>query len=647
MVSVSCKIVTMMNPPFSAREISLVSKPLEAQGWVLHNHPGAKFKYFIDKKERVVNLTVEHPIEPPLKIRKHFNVIYLKFGLIASLGVINEEFVTKLFTFWSQKLKEVDDVFQGLAVADELNALASDNDIKNQIKVEFVDKLPEANESKDENSYHERVRMHLVTEKVTTDYATSKKIAAAFKELNLLPVNKFEDIFELQDGVSQQSVDHLLVFKNPEYQELVFLEPGYVTYYRDIEIENVKMRVLAESFALQPLIKYWKIDIEKVLQSIIKSARVAFMECINSTGISEFTKVYFIKKNFDNYMKTYLKQYDPMKNAEAKELAFPLPNVWYEILHTANLVNPPWNLFIKPPETLEELQARRIYLDSQKQGKQGNLTEMIASLSGTLATFNKTGQKYAFYLVLVELARIAVKVSNYPECKAKYDLAIDFAIKSEGLVNPDEIIKLHEEYAEACSKFMELDNAVRQYTVLFNYLERARPETDSKRIDVLIKLNKIFINRNDFNSLQYEIQENFKKIKDFADKHKDKFILASYFRILGVYYDKKGKFNDSLAAYKKGLAEAQDSGAIETELEIIIELGKVFLTSKKKNLEMAQKYLERGNEIVGKTDDLVNELKIYEMLEDLYNQLNDYQLAGQYNKESQRLRMALKSRGLI
>jgi tetratricopeptide (TPR) repeat protein len=637
----------MINPPFSGKEIAIVSSPLESQGWLMHNHPGAKFKYFIDKKERVVNLTVEHPVESSIKLRTHFYVINLRFGLIASLGVVKEEFIKKLFTFWSMKLKEIDGVFQGVQVVEDLNNLASDADIKNQVKVEFVDKLPEANESRDENSYQERVRLFLVSEKATIDYPTSKKIAAVFKELNLLPVNKFDEIFELQDGISAHAVDHLLVFKNPEYQELVFLEPGYVTYYRDIEIENVRMRIMCDSFAIQPLNKYWKVGIDALLQNIVKSARSAFMECINSTGISDFTKVYFIKKNFDTYMKTYLKQYDPVKNAEAKELAFPVPNTWYEILHTSNLVTPPWNLFIKPPETFEELQARHVYLDSQKQGKQGNLSEMVAALSGTLATFNKTGQKYAFYLVLVELARIAVKVNNYSECKAKYDLAIDFAIKSEGLVNPDEIIKLHEEYAEACEKFMEFDNAIRQFTILFNYLERARPETDSKRIDVLIKLNKIFINRNDFNSLQFEIQDNFKKIKDFADKHKDKFILSSYYRILGVYYDKKGKFNDSLAAYKKGLEEAQAAGATETEIDIIIELGKTFLSGKKKNLETAQKFLERGNEIVGKTDDLVKELKIYEMLEDLYNQLNDYQSAGHYNKESQRLRMALKSRGLI
>nr|MDO8110395.1 hypothetical protein [Candidatus Sigynarchaeota archaeon] len=636
----------MQNPPFSAKELALISAPLEAQGWVQNNHPGLKFKYFIDKKERVVNLAVECPFEPPTKTRKHFYVFRLKFGLIASLGVVKEEFAKKLFTFWSQKLKEIFLVFEQLPVAEQVKGLDASGDTRNQIKVDYIDKLPEAMENKDENSFHERVRMFLSSQKGTIDFATCKKLAGAFKELNLHPVNKFDDIFELQDGVAATFIDHLLVYKNPDYQELVFLEPGYVTYYRDIEIENVKMRVLADSFAIEPLMKIWKVDIAMVLQNIIKSARAAFMTCINATGISEFTKVYFIKKNFDLYMKTYIKQFDPMKNAEAKELAFPIPSTWYEILHST-LVPSTWNLFTKPPETFEELQARHVYIDSQKQSKQGNFTEIISALSATLATFNKTGQKYAFYLVLVELARIAVKVSNYPECKAKYDVAIDYAVKSEGLVNPDEIIKLHEEYADACVKFMDFDNGVRQYTVLFNYLERARPETDSKRIEILIKLNKIFINRNDFSSLQFEIQEYFKKIKDFADKHKDKSILASYYRILGLYYEKKGKFSDALTAYKKGLDEAQDAGATETELEIIIELGKTYLSGKKKNLELAQRYLERGNEIVGKTDDLVKELKIYEMLEELYNVLNDYPKAGHYNKESQRLRMALKARGLL
>ncbi len=633
-------------PPFSQTELAMISEPLDAQGWKQNNAASTKHRYFTDKKERVVNLTVVYPFEPGVKVRKDFYLFRARFGLIASLGVVKEEFVKKLFAYWAQKMKDIDGAFEHLAIAEKIKALDTSPEIKNRVKVEFVDKLPETGD-KDENMFHERVRLFLASQKLTIDYATCKKIAAAMKDLNLDPVNRYDDILELQDGISSNFIDHLLVFKNPEYTELLFLEPGYLTYYRDIEIENVRMRLMVDSYALGPLITLWKVDLAEYLQDIIKGARSALAACINATGIAEFTKVYFIKKNFDTYMKTYLKQFDPLKNAEAKELAFPLPSTWHEILHTPNLVQPPWNLFTKPPETFEELHARRVYMESQKQGKQGNMSEMVSALSQTLATFNKTGQKYAFYLVIIELGRTAVKVGNYPECKAKYDLAMDFAIKSDGLVNPDEIMKLQEEYAEACVKFLDYDNAVRQYTLLFNYLERARPETDSKRIDVLIKLNKIFINRNDFASLDFEVQKYFRQIKEFADKHKDKFILAAYYRVLGLYYEKKGKFSDALSSYRRAMEEAANAGAIETELEAIMELGKNYLSGKKKNFEAAQKVLERGNTIVGKTDDLVKELKIYEMLEDLYNQMNNYQLAGHYNKESQRLRMALKSRGML
>ncbi len=636
----------VQNPPFSAKELAMISEPLDAQGWKQQNAASIKHRYFIDKKERVVNLTVAYPFEPGVRIRKDFYVFRARFGLIASLGLINEEFVKKLFTYWAQKMKDIDTAFEHLAIAEKVKALDTGPEIKNRVKVEFVDKLPETDE-KDENMFHERVRLYLASQKLTIDYATCKKIATTMKDLNLDPVNKYDDILELQDGISPNFIDHLLVFKNPEYTEILFLEPGYLTYYRDIEIENVRMRLLVDSYAIGPLITLWKADLAELLQDIIRGARAALAACINATGIAEFTKVYFIKKNFDTYMKTYLKQFDPLKNAEAKELAFPLPSTWHEILHTPNLVQPPWNLFTKPPETFEELHARRVYMESQKQGKQGNMSDMVSALSQTLATFNKTGQKYAFYLVIVELARVAVKVGNYPECKAKYDLAMDYAIKGDDLVMPDEIMKLQEEYAEACVKFLDYDNAVRQYTLLFNYLERARPETDSKRIDVLLKLNKIFINRNDFASLDFEVQKYFRQIKEFADKHKDKFILAAYYRVLGLYYEKKGKFSDALSSYRRAMEEAANTGAIETELEAIMELGKNYLSGKKKNFEAAQKVLERGNTIVGKTDDLVKELKIYEMLEDMYNQMNNYQLAGHYNKESQRLRMALKSRGML
>ncbi|MBN2151327.1 MAG: hypothetical protein JW839_07780 [Candidatus Lokiarchaeota archaeon] len=635
------------NPPFSLKELALISEPLDAQGWKQRNVPGIKHRYFTDKKERIVNLTVEYPFEPDVKIRRQFYLFRARFGLIASLGLISEEFVRKLFTYWAQKMKGIDAVFEQLPMAGKVKALDTSSEIKNRVKVEFVDKLPEVMEDKDENMYHERVRLFLASQKFTVDYVVSKKIATALKELNIEPMNRYDDIFELQDGISPNFIDRLLVFKNPEYEEVLFLEPGYFSYYRDIEVENVRMRILVDSYAVEPLTTLWKADLADLLQDIIRSARAGLAACINATGIAEFTKVYFIKRNFDIYMKTYLKQFDPLKNAEAKELAFPIPSAWHEILHTPNLVQPPWNLFTKPPETFEELQARRVYVESQRQGKQGNLSEMVSALSQTLATFNKAGQKYAFYLAIVELARIAVKVGNYPECKAKYDLAMDFAIKSDGLVMPDEVMKLQEEYAEACVKFLEYDNAVRQYTLLFNYLERARPETDSKRIDVLIKLNKIFINRNDFASLDFEVQKYFKQIKDFADKHKDKFILAAYYRVLGLYYEKKGKFSDALSSYKRAMEEAANAGAVETELEAIIELGRGYLSGKKKNFEAAQRVLERGNTIVGKTDDLLNELKIYEMLEELYNQMNNYQLAGHYNKESQRLRLALKARGML
>lgn len=637
----------VQNPPFNGTELSLISEPLDKQGWKQRNTAGIRHRYFTDKKGRVVNLTVEYPFEPPTRIRKNFYLFRARFGLIASLGVIKEEFVKKLFTYWAQKMKEIDAVFEQLDLAGRLKALDMSPDIKNRVKVDFVDKLPETDEDKDENMYYERVRIFLAAQKYTLDFATCKKVAATLKDLKIEPVGRLDGIFAFQDGISPNFVDRLLVFKNPDYDELVLLEPGFLTYYRDIEIENVRMRIMFDSYAIDPLINIWKLDIADLLKEIITGARAALAACINATGIAEFTKVYFIKKNFDTYMKTYLKLFDPNRNADLKELAFPIPSAWHELLHTQNLVQPPWNLFTKPPETFEELHARQVYMESQKQGKQGNLSEMISHLSQTLVTFNKSGQRYAFYLTIVELARIAVRVGNYPECKAKYDLAMDYAIKSDGLVMPDEIMKLQEEYAEACVKFVDYDNAVRQYTLLFNYLERARPETDSKRIDVLLKLNKIFINRNDFAALDYEIQRYFKQIKDFADKQKDKFITAAYYRVYGLYYEKKGKFSDAMAAYRRAMDEAASAGAIETELEAIMELGKNYLSGKKKNFEAAQKVLERGNAIVGKTDDLVKELKIYEMLEDLYNQMNNYQLAGHYNKESQRLRMALKSRGML
>ncbi|MFX0103851.1 MAG: hypothetical protein ACFFCS_30090, partial [Candidatus Hodarchaeota archaeon] len=200
---------------------------------------------------------------------------------------------------------------------------------------------------------------------------------------------------------------------------------------------------------------------------------------------------------------------------------------------------------------------------------------------------------------------------------------------------------------DAHVKFKNYDNAVRQLTILYNYLERSRPASDSKLPDILIKLNKIFITRDDSESLDFEIQKYFKKIKEFADKQKDKVISAQYYHILGLYYQKRDKLSSAISNLRKGISEAQDSAIAEVEIDIIIDLIQIYLYGKKKSYSTAEKYLTRANEIVGNSDNLLQELKIYDMLNDLYNQTDNLELAGYYNQQSQKLRFALKSRGLL
>ncbi|MHA1680406.1 MAG: tetratricopeptide repeat protein, partial [Promethearchaeota archaeon] len=398
----------------------------------------------------------------------------------------------------------------------------------------------------------------------------------------------------------------------------------------------------------EPLLKFWKIDIEMFFREMLQSVRVAFMTFLNLTGVSDFTKVYFYKKNLGLVVKNYMKGYvNRGTDPDFKDLVFPIPNPWFEILMSNNLRFPSWNLFIKPPETFDELHARQVFLESQKQTKQGGFAETVSAYSRILAIFNKSGQKYGFFLTLLELARLAVKVGNYDEVKKKYTMVIQFAKKNEGIINSDEFIMIQEEFAEAHLKFENKDDAIRQITLLYNYLERSRPETDTKRIDMLLKLNEVFISRDDYESIEGEIVQYFRKIKDFAEKHRNKLILIEYHRILGMYYARKGKLSNAVASFKRGVSEAQGLGLIKNEIAIMLEISKVYLYGKKKDLKAASRYLEHANELIGKTDDLLQELKIYEMLYDLYRQTDNYELSSFYDKQSSQLRMALRKRGLL
>ncbi|MBD3185281.1 hypothetical protein GF325_00520 [Candidatus Bathyarchaeota archaeon] len=644
--------VPMRILPFNQSELESIKKPLIANGWRENDHvvlEGNACKFFIYKHGRIANLTLEYPIPIPFTTRSYFNLGRVKYSIFASLGMIREEYLVKLFLYWSKKLPEIIPVISQVLNEKKVLDLKTSKDQQNEISGQFIARLPEPSASKDEKFYLQRLRLNLSREKSNLDYGTCKHLGAVFKEMNLVPTQNFSDNIELADGLAPALMDRLLVFKNPDYSEKIFLEPGFFTYYRDIEIENVRFRAYFDTFAIEPLIKYWNVDIENFFSEMLKAVRLSFTSFLDLTGVSEFTKVYFFQKNLDLAVKQYLASYPKdAQDPDFKEIVFPIPNPWFENVMAGNSLRyPSWNLFIKAPETFDELQARKVYLDGQKQTKQGDFSETIAAYSKILAIFNKSGQKYGFFLTLLELARIAVKVGKYDEVKKKYNLLIEFAKKNESIISPDEFTMIQEEFAEAHLKFDNKDNAIRQITLLYNYLERARPESDTKRIDMLLKLNEVFIERDDFMSIDSEIQDYFKKIKNFAEKHKNKMILARYHLILARYYVKRGKISSALSSLKRGLSDAQSLNLVKEEVAILIEISKIHLYGKKKDLSQAERYLEAANERVGKTDDLVKELRVYEMLHDLYRQQDNYELASFYDKQSSKLRVALRARGIL
>ncbi|MHA1791651.1 MAG: tetratricopeptide repeat protein [Promethearchaeota archaeon] len=637
--------------PFNQSELNSIQEPLISKGWKETNSfggNGSKFKYFIYPSNRIVSLTMEHEIPCPVKHPNYFNLGRVKFSLIASPGVTSAEYLKKLFTFWSVRLIEFE-----AEIRDHLSPII--NMIASKVKESgnnnfstYIARLPEPDLEKDENYFLQKIRLGLSREKSNLDYVTCKKLSRVFKALNIHPTNNFKDIIELSDGVAPALVDRLLVYKNKDYPEFIFHEPGFLTYYRDIVIENVKLRSYMDTYAMEALARFWEVDVGDFFKDLIKATRLLFTRFINQTSISDLKKVYFIRKNFDLFMKNYLKSYnDSRLDPDFKQLVFPVPNSWFETLQSSATRFPSWNLFTKPPESFDELQARRVFLENKQRVKQGNFTESASSYSRILAIFNKSGQKYGFFRTLIEIAKLASQVGKYQVAIDNYKLATDFAKKNDNLISLDEFITLQEEIVNLHLKFNKHDDAIRQITHLYNYLEKVLPEDDTKQIDILLKLNEIFISREDSGAIDAEIQNNFKKIKSFADKHKNKMILAQYHLVLGKYYMQKGKISAAISSLKNGLSVADSMGLIDIELSILIEFVKYYLYGKKRNLNYAQKYLEKANEIVGKTSDLRKELEIYDLLHDLYSQLDNYEKASFYDKEATRLRIALKTRGLL
>ncbi|MHA1698902.1 MAG: hypothetical protein ACTSWN_08705, partial [Promethearchaeota archaeon] len=414
---VSNEELLMHIAPFTNREIEQIKEALDSFGWKEQNDlcmplsSKGNYKYYINERERVVGLTAEFHILPPFKSRKYFPLGRIKFGLLACPGLLRGEYLKKLFIYWAGSIKnlelEIFKLFQ-LERLTDVKRVETDKDV---IEAEFLNQVPEPTDNRDENFYFQRVRIHLSRAENACDYVTCKKLVKALKEINIHPHNKFDDIAILHDGISPALIDRFLMFKNPNIDEIVFLEPGFVTFYRDSEIENVQFRAYFDSFALIPLIKIWKVDISEFISGVIKAIRLAFARFLNATGVMDFKKIYFIKKNFDLFTKVTLKNANPIRTDDTRELVLPVPNVLLDILQTTSPTFPSWNIFIKPPESFDELRARRILLDSRQNIKRGSFQTTVTALSSILPIFNKSGQKYAFFLTVVELARIAVRMN--------------------------------------------------------------------------------------------------------------------------------------------------------------------------------------------------------------------------------------------
>nr|MDO8117286.1 hypothetical protein [Candidatus Sigynarchaeota archaeon] len=195
---------------FSNSESTFIKNALDGQGWVEKNRIGNPYRYFIDPRERIVSMTLEHEIPSPIKTHKYFPLGRAKFGLLTSIGVIRDDLLQKLFTFWGIKMKEIEPVLSTLFTFEELKKLPGSPDIKNKIMAEFLAPLPDI-EEKDENLFYQRLRLSLANNKQVLDYTITRKITEALSELNIVPTMKFDDILELRDGIPVTLVDQILV----------------------------------------------------------------------------------------------------------------------------------------------------------------------------------------------------------------------------------------------------------------------------------------------------------------------------------------------------------------------------------------------------------------------------------------------------
>jgi len=611
--------------PFSNSEKNSIIKLLENIGFTpkltienLHRYSIIKDKYIVIVSKYSVSLN--------FKLNIPFEIIAFQHSFLMNPKVINDT-TLEIINFIATNLKYI---AENLKLEHILPIEEKKADFLNALNA-F---LPENFNADNERQWLSRIRISYLNKNeffkdVNDEFYDnlSKSISSIGLEPSIdLPVC-------LSNGIPKFKKDLVLFYKNPIENEYFIIEPGFFTFLRDFEQNNIILRSFFETYTPLLFHKIFK-DIEgfsiyNFILDWIKFSRICLNPHINVLNSEYILSREFYPINLISFFKTI---------DNFSEIAFPIPMLARDIGNKEDLIHPKDYIIGKPPSTFNELKAIEYYYSTENLIEKGEYQRTNAVLADALKIFNRYRNRVGVINVLQKLAKLASELRKFNESINYLKQAIE--ICKTGEVPEDIIIKTQKQLGDTYVNNKQYTEALNQFKIINNFLKSTNPKSYHKDIQIIrLRMAKILTEIGAFKDASLIFKELLKEIQNYPD------ILAEYYLERGRYFVKKNTISNAIQV----LIKASKIENIKPKIlaQVLFELAKIYLYDRNV-YSKSQEYLLAAEKLIKEKEvsDILFKINIYEALSDAFNKSKNQSEMRFYMEQAQKLRKLLQLRGI-
>ncbi len=605
---------------------------IENEGFNSDFNTTSKYRYSLVKDPITLILGAKIPVFFPLKITppSEITTFYISLAIQTRNPWVSDKFrdnsriVARIFRKLVEKLKPYKHEFNFTGYRPKIRDLIQ--------KYRSNQKNTTENPSIEEIFEKTRIRDKYLREKDEDTFETclkklSQDVLSIYRDFHLRPTNKKPP--EIFNGYPRGRENFTVIFKSEDPNQYLLEEPGCVSYWRDYHYKNIWTRtgfeclwakILYQAFSdkdyrLNYLLYDWIVYARGLIKPIV--------ETLDKVGIDfqefqPFSEVKLLK--------------DILRKKEHPGIF--VPTMTYEAMQSEELVERSKVLFDSAPTSLVEVSAIDHFIQAEYLMKRNDLQSAKQKTAKALVKLKEAHHAKGELKCLFRLYEISEAQKKYAEGVKILERALEIAKLNACTVQ--EISKIHNLMIKAYGNKGNNTTSERHFVINLKFLEsldrsakveKLIVETHLEMFKLRLKQKKIKL-----------AKEHLKSLAKHVKKYPEYEFLFLYWR--AKYEQASGNKKVMLNLLEKA-DEIQEGGQFEHILTKF-ELAKHFLYNEKKT-KKALDYLEQANRMIKSIDvkKLKLKIKIFEMMRDAYNALNDSQKVQAVSDQVKNLREQL------